>query len=128
MRINVKTIYIVTGVTERGIPDKVAQSHIQHMREMRVLLEELFITSTYVHIIFLFWHLYDEESHRGKKQYFELLFEEYYLNCVRAAHEIALEHPMFSSKTVDLKTIESKLRINSEEFFEDLWKTANDKS
>ena len=128
MRINIKSIYIATGVTNRGIPNEVAQDHIQHMREMRVLLEDLFITSTYVHMIFMFWHLYDQESHRGEKQYFELLFEQHYLNCVRTAHGIALEQKLFTNKTVDLKTIESKLREKSEEIFEDLWKTANEES
>ena len=128
MRINIKSIYIATGVTNRGIPNEVAQDHIQHMREMRVLLEDLFITSTYVHMIFLFRHLYDQESHRGEKQYFELLFEQHYLNCLRTAHGIALEQPLFTTKTVDLKTIESKLRSKSEEIFEDLWKTANEES
>jgi hypothetical protein len=128
MRINIKTIYIATGVTNRGIPNKVAQEHIQHMKEMRVLVEDLFITSTYVHMIFLFGHHYEQESHRGEKQYFELLFEQHYLNVVRAAHGIALKQPLFTSTTVDLETIESKLRNKSEELFEDLWKTAIEES
>jgi hypothetical protein len=95
---------------------------------MKKLAQDLFITNTYVHIIFLFWHLYDQESHRGERRYFEVLFEDHYLNCVKTAYGVALEHPMFSSKTVDIKAIESKLRDESEELFVDLWKTANNKS
>jgi predicted GNAT family acetyltransferase len=128
MRINVKSTYMLTGVNKRGIPKNLAENHVLHMNEMKKLAEDLFITNTYVHIIFLFWHLYDQESHRGEKQYFELLFENHYIDCVKTAYGVALEHPMFSSKTVDFKRIESKLRDNSQEFFVDLWKTANNES
>lgn len=128
MRITVKTEYIATGVTKRGIPMKIAQDHIQHVTKMKALLEDLFIVSTYVHIIFLFWHMYTQESDREKNDYFNLLFEKFYLTPVMTAYEIAKEHPMFPNKAIDLRSIESKLRIKSKENFEELWKTANEQN
>jgi len=125
MRINVKSTYILTGVVKRGFPKNLAENHVLHMNEMKKLAEDLFIANTYVHIIFLFWHLYDQESHRGKQGYFDLLFEDQYLTCINTAHEIALEHPMFSKKTVDLAHLERKLRVQWIGDFKQLWSTEN---
>lgn len=125
MRFNVKTTYLVTGVQKRGIPKTAAEEHIVQVGNFRNSLDELFLTSTYVHLMFLFLHLYDQESHRGKQEFFDLIFESQYLTCINTAHEIALEHPMFSKKTVDLGSIERKLRAQWMGDFKKLWSSQN---
>ena len=125
MRFNVKSTYLATGIAKRGIPKKAVEEHISQVSNFRSSLEDVFLTSTYAHCIFLFLHLYDQESHRGKQEYFDLLFEGQYLTCIRTAHEIALEHPMFSKKSVDLGNLERKLRAQWMGDFKKLWSSQN---
>lgn len=125
MRFNVKNTYLLTGIAKRGIPKDKVDEHVSQVANFRSSLEEVFLTSTYAHLIFLFLHLYDQESHRGKQGYFDLLFEEQYLTCINTAHEIALDHPMFSKKTVDLADLERKLRAQWMGDYKQLWSKEN---
>ena len=125
MRFNVKNTYLLTGISKRGIPKDKVDQHVSQVANFRSSLEEVFLTSTYAHLIFLFLHLYDQESHRGKQGYFDLLFEDQYLTCIKTAHEIALDHPMFSKKTVDLGNLERKLRAQWMGDYKQLWSAEN---
>ena len=125
MRFNVKNTYLLTGISKRGIPKDKVDEHVSQVANFRSSLEEVFLTSTYAHLIFLFLHLYDQESHRGKQGYFDLLFEDQYLTCIKTAHEIALDHPMFSKKTVDLGNLERKLRAQWMGDYKQLWSAEN---
>ena len=125
MRFNVKNTYLLTGISKRGIPKDKVDEHVSQVANFRSSLEEVFLTSTFAHLIFLFLHLYDQESHRGKQGYFDLLFEDQYLTCINTAHEIALDHPMFSKKTVDLADLERKLRAQWMGDYKQLWSKEN---
>lgn len=125
MRSNVKISYLLVGVETRGIPKKIAEEHILEANEMKERLENLFFKDTFFHFFFLFAHLYDQESHRGKQEFFDLLFENHYLTCVKTAYEIALEHPMHSKQTVDINQLERKLRAQWMGYFKKQWSLEN---
>jgi len=121
MRLSVKNMYVMVGESNRGIPSEIVKGHGESILSVNKSLDSLVQSTSINHLIFMFIHLFEQEGKVGKQAYFDLLFEEQYLSCVKIAHQMASENVLFTKNTVDINKLERDLRLKWIIEYKSLW-------
>lgn len=118
MRLRVKTLYIATGTTNRGIPQDYYEQHQESILSLISRLESLTLSYSTGHLIFFCFHLSDHRHEMGNADFFQFVFEKQYVSFVKTAHDLAKErHLFFSDKNVDPEKLISDLRSRWTTYF-----------